>query len=272
MGTIAQEAGVLKLVRPGRRVERYEVPVTAAEVMRRYPRHSITRPDIFEFPWILVKPEAILTPGRVFYIVPNRTIYQLLKSRENSDSDQSSPALPQQQQRECPKDQAQQQVSKKTSPSNKSDAGRTPKHQQHRRRLKHQFLNMSCATTTVCPTEEQDYDKEVRRAVQRVSSAPVLLDSKKTHEEPKRKPSSHSSKIENRKGKGKASFSSITSKLGDLKVTTSRQVPTLKSCIRKPDSARKLRQFIVRFELPDDYVERQTKAADYRMQYPDYKY
>lgn len=262
MGTIAREEGVLKLVRPGRRVELHKAPITAAEIIRRYPRHSITRPDIFEFPWIVVKPEAVLTPGRVFFIVPNRTIYQLLKARENSDSDQSSSS--------APKDHAQQPVSKKTSPPNKAYAGMTPKHQEHRRRLKHQFLTMSCSTT-VCPSEEQEIDKEPRRDVQR-GSGPVLLGYKTSQGEPKRKSSSMHSKSESRKGKGKDSINSITDKLGDLKFTTSKQVPMLKSCIRKPESARKLLQLKVKFDLPDDYMERQSKVAGYRMQYPDFIY
>lgn len=272
MGTIAKEAGVLKLVRPGRRVELHKAPITAAEVISRYPRHSITRPDIFEFPWIVVKPEAVLCPGRVFFIVPNRTIYQLLKARENSDSDKSSSSASQpQQQQGSPKDHAQQPVSKKTSPPNKAYAGMTPKHQEHRRRLKHQFLTMSCSTS-VCPSEEEEEtDKELRRDVQR-GSGPVLLGYRTSQGEPKRKSSSMNSKSGSRTGKGKDSINSIIEKLNDLKFTTSKQVPMLKSCIRKPESARKLLRLKVKFDLPDDYVERQSKGAGYRMQFPDFIY
>ena len=38
--------------------------------MRKNPRHSITRPDVFEFTYIVVKAEAILVLGKVFFIVP----------------------------------------------------------------------------------------------------------------------------------------------------------------------------------------------------------
>ncbi|KAA8550633.1 hypothetical protein F0562_002317 [Nyssa sinensis] len=82
MGASAKKKGVLKLVHPGRYVEVHRKPITAAEVMRKNPNHCIARPDVFKFPWIVVRPESILLPGNVFYIVPNRTIYHLLKARE----------------------------------------------------------------------------------------------------------------------------------------------------------------------------------------------
>ena len=70
MGAITREKGVLKLVHPGRYIEIHTQPITAAEVMRKNPRHSITRPDVFEFTYIVVKAEAILVLGKVFFIVP----------------------------------------------------------------------------------------------------------------------------------------------------------------------------------------------------------
>lgn len=82
MGAITREKGVLKLVHPSGYVEMLAQPITAAEVMRRNPRHSVTRPDVFEFPYIVVKPEAVLVPGKVFFIVPNCTIYNLLKAKK----------------------------------------------------------------------------------------------------------------------------------------------------------------------------------------------
>ncbi|GAU21815.1 hypothetical protein TSUD_176610 [Trifolium subterraneum] len=81
MKSIKRESGVLKLVHPGRHIEIHKEPILASEVMKRNPRHSITRPDVFEFPWIVVKPESILVPGSVFLIVPNHTIYNLLKAK-----------------------------------------------------------------------------------------------------------------------------------------------------------------------------------------------
>ncbi|GFY99498.1 hypothetical protein Acr_13g0008980 [Actinidia rufa] len=81
MGIPTGEKGVLKLVYPGGYVEIHTEPITAAEVMRKKPRHCVARPDVFKFPYIVVRPESVLFPGRVFYVVPNRTIYRLLKAR-----------------------------------------------------------------------------------------------------------------------------------------------------------------------------------------------
>ncbi|QCD82740.1 hypothetical protein DEO72_LG10g2807 [Vigna unguiculata] len=80
MGSIKRERRVLKLVHPGKHVEVHRKPVRAEEVMRKNPRHCITRPDVFKFPWIVVKPESVLLPGSVFLIVPHHTIYDLLKA------------------------------------------------------------------------------------------------------------------------------------------------------------------------------------------------
>ncbi|KOM37896.1 hypothetical protein LR48_Vigan03g127800 [Vigna angularis] len=80
MGSIKREKRVLKLVHPGKHVEVHRKPVRAEEVLRKNPRHCITRPDVFKFPWIVVKPESVLLPGSVFLIVPDHTIYDLLKA------------------------------------------------------------------------------------------------------------------------------------------------------------------------------------------------
>ncbi|KEH22812.1 hypothetical protein MtrunA17_Chr7g0237151 [Medicago truncatula] len=87
MKSIKRERGVLKFVHPGRHIEIHREPIIASEVLRRNPRHSITRPDVFEFPWIVVKPESILVPGSVFLIVPNHTIYNLVKAKGQSNND-----------------------------------------------------------------------------------------------------------------------------------------------------------------------------------------
>ncbi|CAH1435666.1 unnamed protein product [Lactuca virosa] len=81
MGIVSKENGVLKLVRPGGIVELYKHPIKAAQVMAKHPRHCVTRPDVFKFPYIVVKPESILKPGRVFFIVPYHTIHRLLQSK-----------------------------------------------------------------------------------------------------------------------------------------------------------------------------------------------
>ena len=84
MGALIYEKGVLKLVHPGRHIEIHREPIMAAEIMRRNPRHCITRPDVFQFPWIVVKPGSVLLPGRIFFIVPYHTIYNLIKSKTPS--------------------------------------------------------------------------------------------------------------------------------------------------------------------------------------------
>ncbi|KAF2321332.1 hypothetical protein GH714_039079 [Hevea brasiliensis] len=87
MGSIASEDGVLKLVHPRRYVEIHRQPVTAAEILKRYPRHSVTRPDVFEYPWVVVKPESVLNLGKVFFIVPNYTLYKLMKAHRERNQD-----------------------------------------------------------------------------------------------------------------------------------------------------------------------------------------
>ncbi|KAK6911247.1 PADRE domain [Dillenia turbinata] len=80
MGVVTKEKAVLKLVHPGGHVELHKEPITAAEVMNKNPRHCVTRPDVFEYPWIVVRPESILFPGSIFYIVPYHTIHRLMQS------------------------------------------------------------------------------------------------------------------------------------------------------------------------------------------------
>lgn len=120
MGTSTTEKGVLKLVHPGRHVEIHKQPITAAEVMSKNPRHSVTRPDVFKNPWIVVRPESVLVPGEVFYIVPNRTIHMLLKSKGQPFEDDQKVSL-----------------SKRNLPQN-SCAGMTTKHQSRDQNVPHQ--------------------------------------------------------------------------------------------------------------------------------------
>ncbi|KAL9315479.1 hypothetical protein ACSQ67_016480 [Phaseolus vulgaris] len=90
MGSIKRERRVLKLVHPGKHIEVHSKPLRAEEVMRKNPRHCITRPDVFKFPWIVVKPESVLLPGSVFLIVPNHTIYDLLKASTTQNHEHHS--------------------------------------------------------------------------------------------------------------------------------------------------------------------------------------
>ncbi|KAJ0988996.1 hypothetical protein J5N97_007352 [Dioscorea zingiberensis] len=61
--------------------------------MAKNPRHCVTRPDVFKFPWIVVRPESLLRPGNVYLIVPYRTIHRLVRSLAAANSD-SPPRRP----------------------------------------------------------------------------------------------------------------------------------------------------------------------------------
>ncbi|KAL5702679.1 hypothetical protein ACHQM5_027863 [Ranunculus cassubicifolius] len=80
MVTATQEDGVLKLVYPGGHVEIHTKPLTAAQVMKKNPRHCVARTDVFKFPWIVVRPDSVLKLGDIFLIVPNHTIHRLLRA------------------------------------------------------------------------------------------------------------------------------------------------------------------------------------------------
>ncbi|KAG8387336.1 hypothetical protein BUALT_Bualt02G0010900 [Buddleja alternifolia] len=85
MEVSTRQNDVLKVVHPGRHVEFFREPITADEIMKKYPRHCIARPDFFEFPWIFVHPASVLVPGKVFYLVPYRAVDNLLKAKKHSN-------------------------------------------------------------------------------------------------------------------------------------------------------------------------------------------
>ncbi|OAY43882.1 hypothetical protein MANES_08G105400v8 [Manihot esculenta] len=78
---------VLKLVHPGGFVEIHDSPMTADEVMKKNPRHCVARPNMFRFPWIVVRPESLLKPGGVFYIVPVHNIHSLPQKNRYQNQD-----------------------------------------------------------------------------------------------------------------------------------------------------------------------------------------
>lgn len=49
--------------------------------MERYPRHCITRPDFFDYPWVVVRPDSVLEPGNVFFLVPYHTVDKVTKDK-----------------------------------------------------------------------------------------------------------------------------------------------------------------------------------------------
>ncbi|KAL0389849.1 UNVERIFIED_CONTAM: hypothetical protein Scaly_0342000 [Sesamum calycinum] len=81
MGASSRQDYLIKVVHPGRHVEVFREPITAGEIMSRYPRHCIARPDVFKYPWIVVHPESFLVPGKVFYLLPYHTLDCLLKTK-----------------------------------------------------------------------------------------------------------------------------------------------------------------------------------------------
>ncbi|KAK3013423.1 hypothetical protein RJ639_010235 [Escallonia herrerae] len=230
MGTSTSEKGVLKLVHPGRYVEIHTEPVKAAEVLRKNPRHSIARPDVFKFPWIVVRPESVLVPGKVFYIVPNHTIYKLLKARGQHNQPSTERNQP-------PKSLDHHRGSIHGS-HRKSRAGRTPKHQHHESCLGNQIQNLSLYEAS---PQEEDSDESPAEA-SHVKSWPA----------------DHGNE------RNICSASSET-KSGKHQTKTTEQI-VLKSCLRKQDNVRKSRH--LRFErVNQDYPIQRARRHPYHLHY-----
>lgn len=49
--------------------------------MRRYPRHCVTRTDFFDYPWVVVRPDSVLEPGNMFFLVPHHTVDKVTKDK-----------------------------------------------------------------------------------------------------------------------------------------------------------------------------------------------
>lgn len=147
MGVSARDNDLLKLVHPGRYVEIYREPVIAADIMKKYPQHCIARPDVFQFPWISVRPESVLVPGKVFYLVPFRTMHKLLESKKPQHNQNSSKRT----QSDDHDHRHRHPLHRRHNPSHrhhndptspiKSMAGVTPKHLPHDRYNFRQFDN-----------------------------------------------------------------------------------------------------------------------------------
>ncbi|CAJ1955009.1 unnamed protein product [Sphenostylis stenocarpa] len=67
----------LQIIHPGGHVELHDRPVTAAEIMRRYPRSCVTYPHVFQQPWAIVEPNEELVLGEKYYVVPMSGIRKL---------------------------------------------------------------------------------------------------------------------------------------------------------------------------------------------------
>lgn len=230
MGATTREKDVLKLVHPGRYVEIHTEPITAAEVLRRNPRHSVTRPDVFECPWIVVKSEAVLVPGKVFFIVPNHKIYKLLKAKGHCSQPSSS------RQKQSPKNHVNQQhhhiqTSRIT----------TYAHQSHKPTLR-----------------EREGDKKHRKHSEVEYWSHAIAEFKRTQQIIKQKPQEDSTKTEF--GFSNAKLPKTEDPALESECSTSKQVTVLKSCLRQPDSYRKFLNLRVTFDLPINDEEQQRRA------------
>lgn len=236
MGGSTREKGVLKLVHPGRHVEIHRKPTTAAEVMKKNPRHCIARPDVFKYPWIVVRPESVLVPGKVFYIVPNRTIYDLLKAKGCNQ--------PPEQLKHSQEGHDHQDLSKQLA-SLKFCAGMTPKHQHHVQDLKK--LSIKYVPSEAIP-REQDSDKSLIKPSQVFSWPEVkIVNRKMSHQEFHHKYSAKSP-VNTRCFHARRS-ALLETENGDLQITSCEQINKLRSCLRKQGSVRKSLNLKVTFVL-----------------------
>ncbi|XVF21392.1 hypothetical protein REPUB_Repub12eG0086700 [Reevesia pubescens] len=264
MGSVEAEKSVLKLVHPGRYVEIHKKPITAAEVLKNNPRHSVTRPDVFEYPWIVVRPESVLKLGKVFYIVPNRTIYKLIKAKEYS----VQPSL---QQNQPPKSYVHRQLLEQTSPS-KSSAGTTPKHQDHCQSDWQEF-QATCLEET--SPQEQACDETFNRPSEFESLANMISKYQSTCKEFKQMSLTDSApdieSLDHKEYHFTEVSSSKTAALRQddaLGTECKKQVTILKPCLRKPDSARKLLHLKVSFSLTTKCESRTESPGFYSLKRP----
>ncbi|KAA8543480.1 hypothetical protein F0562_021025 [Nyssa sinensis] len=230
-----KERAVLKLVHPGRYVEIHTEPITAEEVLRKNPRHCIARPDVFKFPWIVVRQESVLLPGNVFYIVPNRTIYHLLKARGQREQSSS-------QQNQSPKNDEHRRHPKQTAPR-RSCARMTPMNENHRGCFLIQFHNMPGKRRR---PQEQDPDESPTKQ-SNVESQNISTSQEFDHVTPEDSSveiTSFQTEVYH-SDESNISEAQPENENGNLQIASSEPVNTLKSCLRKQDSVRRSQNFRV---------------------------
>ncbi|XP_072983434.1 uncharacterized protein [Typha latifolia] len=66
-----------RIVHPGGRVELYDRPILAAEIMMANPRCCVAFPEVFRQPTAVVSPDTVLTLGQKYYVVPVSTLRKL---------------------------------------------------------------------------------------------------------------------------------------------------------------------------------------------------
>lgn len=67
----------VKVVHPGGRIELYNRPVEAAELLQRHPKCCVAHPTVFQQPYNIVSPTTTLVLGQKYYVVPVETIRKL---------------------------------------------------------------------------------------------------------------------------------------------------------------------------------------------------
>lgn len=252
---------VLKLVHPGGHEEIHRQPITAAEIMRKNPRHCITRPDVFEYPWIVVKPESVLNLGRVFFIVPNRTIYNLLKERglQNQPPPYYSP------------NNHPSQFLEHTLPL-RSYAGMTRKHQYRSRCFEQQCQRKTLESAS--PGQDHHYYIRLRRQSLPQYFQDTITKYQKTYWEFKTsslinsRMEVNSSEDEEYQLNDEIFINEFPSKEDHQEIKHDRDVNNiLSSCLRKPDSARNSLHLKVSFVLPTKGKDRPRRIVESRTEF-----
>ncbi|KAF3435989.1 hypothetical protein FNV43_RR23081 [Rhamnella rubrinervis] len=280
MVSMAAEEGVVKLVHRGRHVEILKEPITASEVMAKNPRHFITRPDVFEYPWIVVKPESVLTPGRVYFVVPHRTIYDLTKASGHFNQPLSPSRRPSHYSRTRHRS-SDPPPTKLANPSpTVACPGMTPKHLWKSRGL------ISCASVAVSPMEvprcrsvRGPYKKRYS-PVESCSEVVKSSECRNSNREFKGQPlidimteyrtyranEETSGSVDNLFMSAEETETVVVDGDSSQSISSAyHEQPTavLKSCLGKPDSVRKSLSLRVTFALPnvDVWLQRRAKKS-----------
>ncbi|KZV23518.1 hypothetical protein F511_35083 [Dorcoceras hygrometricum] len=245
MGISTRQNDVLKVVHPGRHVEYFREPITAGEIMSRYPRHCLARPDFFEFPWVVVHPESVLVPGKVFYLVPYRTIYKLLNAKMEYQQEPND--LYSKHNRYSESDQHQYLIpyTKQKSPT-KALAGNTPKHHYQHRIGKTQSHNTLKDQELYVYMPEQDPD--AAKSSYRLSFYKSWNKMRSNLNQPLENDYHLNYGLFSPFDGGKSGIDEIRSK--HWLVTSPEHAETLKPCLKMSDSARKKLKFKVSFASP----------------------
>lgn len=255
MISIVAEKGMVKLVHPGRYVEILREPITAGEVMSKNPRHCITRPDVFKYPWVVINPGSVLPPGKVFFLVPDRTVYDLMKSENNRKRRNRAAAPP------------------KTTRPYKAFAGMTPKHQGHGHhyQINPRLIQRNSNEGAGSGSEEIAPRRSGSDGGEEFSSP--WLGRKNSYWEFRRQLLSETAQLKpnySRNGGDHGGSSSVSCRRDREESATA----TLKSCLRKADSDRKSLRLKVSFVLPTRLetarVRRKSASTERRARVSDF--